>query len=283
MEIAQTPFVGGEAIAGGLLRKHELRARYRAVFPDVYVQKDVVLSLRERAYAAWLWSHRHGVIAGLTAAALHESKWVDETEPVELIWQNARRPPGLRTYDRRLHAYEYGWKDRLLVTTPERTAFDIGRRGRLGVAVARLDALGNAIAFKIDDVLRVARDHPGVRGSRQLHEALDLFDAGAASPKETWLRLLVIRAGFPRPSTQIPVLSPDGSHWYYLDMGWDDLKLAVEYDGDHHRVDPIVFAYDVRRLEDLQALGWTVIRVTARHASPEVVQRLQRAWHARSR
>ena len=81
MEIGQTPFVGGEAIAGGLLRKHKLRARYRAVFPDVYVQKDVVLSLRGRAYAAWLWSHRHGVIAGLTAAALHESKWSTRPSP----------------------------------------------------------------------------------------------------------------------------------------------------------------------------------------------------------
>jgi very-short-patch-repair endonuclease len=91
---------------------------------------------------------------------------------------------------------------------------------------------------------------------------------------------LLIRAGFPPPLTQIPVLSPDGSHWYYLDMGWEDLKLAVEYDGDHHRVDPIVFAYDVRRLEDLQTLGWTVIRVTARHPSAEVVQCVRRAWDA---
>ncbi len=31
------------------------------------------------------------------------------------------------------------------------------------------------------------------------------MDAGAQSPKETWLRLLLIDAGFPRPQTQIPV------------------------------------------------------------------------------
>ena len=53
------------------------------------------------------------------------------------------------------------------------------------------------------------------------------MDAGAQSPKETWLRLLLIRAGLPRPHTQIPVLSPDGNRWYYLDMGWEGIKLAA--------------------------------------------------------
>ena len=57
------------------------------------------LTLRQRTIAAWLWSHRQGVIAGLTAAAWHGSKWVDEHLPIELIWSNARPPRGLRTYD----------------------------------------------------------------------------------------------------------------------------------------------------------------------------------------
>ena len=32
--------------------------------------------------------------------------------------------------------------------------------------------------------------------------------------------------------------------------------LAVEYDGEHHRADPAVFAYDIKRSEDLDELGW---------------------------
>lgn len=78
MAILVEPFVGSEALAAGRVRKHELRSHYRTVFPDVYVSKDVVPSLHERARAAWLWSHRQGVIAGLTASALHGAKWVDE-------------------------------------------------------------------------------------------------------------------------------------------------------------------------------------------------------------
>jgi len=98
-----------------MLRRHQLRSRFRAVFPDVYVARDLggppprggQLTLRQRAVAAWLWSHRQGVIAGLTAAAWHGSKWVDEQLPVELIWSNARPPRGVRTYDRRLRPEEF--------------------------------------------------------------------------------------------------------------------------------------------------------------------------------
>ncbi|HZQ33848.1 MAG TPA: hypothetical protein VFB19_19200, partial [Mycobacterium sp.] len=89
MALGENPFVGSEAVANGLVRKHELRSRYRSVFPDVYAANDVALTLHQRAVAGWLWSRRHGVVAGLTASALHGAKWVDTCEPVELIWRNA--------------------------------------------------------------------------------------------------------------------------------------------------------------------------------------------------
>jgi very-short-patch-repair endonuclease len=284
MEMLDSPFIGSEAIHhNGALRKHELRARYRAEFPDVYAPKDVVLALPQRARAAWLYSHRKGIIAGLTASALHGAKWVDDDLPIELIWSNARRPRGLRTYDMRLHSNEFVDLGEMRITTVERTAFDIGRRGRLDDAVARLDALGNATGFKAADVLAVIDRHRGARGLRRLRAALDLYDSGAESPKETWLRLLVIRAGYPRPRTQIPVLSPDGRRWYYLDMGWEDLKLATEYDGEHHRNDPQQFAYDILRSEDLEVLGWTRIRVVKANRSADVLRRLDRAWRSKLR
>jgi hypothetical protein len=91
------PFIGSAAVAAGKIRKHELRTRFRVVFPDVYVTKDAELTLHQRVTAAWLWSHREGVIAGSTAAALHGQKWVDENAPVEIMWANARRPRGIRT------------------------------------------------------------------------------------------------------------------------------------------------------------------------------------------
>jgi very-short-patch-repair endonuclease len=275
------PFVGSEAVASGAIRKHELRSQFSAVFPDVYVPKNAVLTLEQRTIAGWLWSHRDGVLAGLTASAWHGAKWVDASSPIELISPNGRRPRGLRTYNMLLRSDESIRLRGLRVTTRERTAFDIGRRGRLDDAIARLDALGNATGFKAEDVLAIADRHRGARGLPQLRAALELYDPGAESPKETWLRLLVIRAGYPRPRTQIPVLSPDGRRWYRLDMGWEDIKLALEYDGDHHRSDPLVFAKDIQRSEDLDELGWTRMRVVKENRSADVLRRLDRIWRSK--
>jgi very-short-patch-repair endonuclease len=275
------PFIGSEAVANGLIRKHELRARYRAEFPDVYAPNGLALTVQQRAKAAWLYSHREGVIAGLTASALHGAKWVDDHLPIELVWSNARRPRGLRTYDMRLRCSEICAFEEMRVTTVERTAFDIARRGRLDDAVARLDALGNTTGFKADDVLAVAEAHYRPRGMRQLRAALDLYDPGAESLKETWLRLLAIRAGYPRPRTQIPVLSPDGLRWYRLDMGWEDIKLALEYEGEQHREDPKQYAYDIQRSEDLEVLGWTRVRAVTANGRADVLRRLDRAWRSK--
>jgi very-short-patch-repair endonuclease len=277
------PFIGSEALASGSLNRYELRRYYRAIMPNVYLDKRVQPSFRQRIVAAYLWSRREAVVSGLAASALHGAKWIDDDSPVELIWGNARSPSGVLTRDQLLLENEIQRLDGLRVTTPERTAFDIGRRGRLDDAVARLDALAQATDLKVSAVEELVSRHRHTRGLRQLESVLNLLDAGAESPKETWLRLLVIRAGYPRPRTQIPVLSPDGSRWYYLDMGWEDIKLAAEYDGDHHRTTRELFAYQIERAEDLHELGWTVVTAAARHQRASVLRRVQRAWDACTR
>jgi very-short-patch-repair endonuclease len=274
------PFIGAEAVADGFVRKHELRSRHVALFPGVYLPSHVKPTFAHRVEGAWLWSRRQGVVVGLAASRLYGAKWVDDEEPVELAWTNARPPTGIITSALRLNPGETVMLGRLPVSSLVRTAFDLARRPPLGGAVARLDALGAAAAFDCADVADVAASHPGVRGIRQVPCVLSLHDAGAESPRETWLRLQVTGAGFPRPRTQIPVRS--GMRTYYLDMGWEDVKIAAEYDGDHHRTSPRQFATDIKRLEDLAALGWIVVRVAAGTPRDELVSRLRRAWAART-
>ncbi|MET0476093.1 MAG: hypothetical protein ABW001_15785 [Mycobacterium sp.] len=279
----QRPFIGSEAMRSGDVTRHELRRYYRAVAPNVYLDKRIAPSLEQRTHAAWLWSGREAVIAGLAAATLHGSKWIDDSEPVELIWRNARAPHGVLTRADLLLDGESRSMAGLTVTTLERTAFDLGRRGSLGNAVARLDALAAAKKrLDVADVIELADAHPRARGLPQLRTALDLMDAGAQSPRETSLRLLLIGAGHPKPRTQIPVSSPDGRRRYYLDMGWEDVKIAVEYDGDHHRSDPVQFEYDLVRSADIEERDWRLIRVAKRSRPIEVLARVQRAWQARS-
>jgi hypothetical protein len=271
------PFVGSEALADGVLNSHQLRSRYRSVFPNVYFLKRAELTLDQRARAAWLWSHRDGILMGLTAAGLHGAKWLDDTVPVELITANARPPRGIRTHYLCIDPDERMTLGDLPVTTPQRTAFDIGRREPTRSAVARLDALLRATGIGVEEVTGLAAQHPGARGLRQLEAVLSLVDPGAQSPKESWLRLTLIEAGFPPPQTQIPVTCPDSFTTYYLDMGWHELMVAVEYDGDHHRTDRWQHAKDNRRREDLERLGWIVIRVLADNTVGDIVHRVRDA------
>jgi hypothetical protein len=274
------PFIGSEALAAGAVSWHELGKYYQPVMPNVYLDKRITPSLQQRTIAAWLWSRRSAVIAGLAAAALHRAEWIDDSTVVELIWRNARAPVGVQTRAELLLDGETQRWGCLQLTTPERTAFDLGRRGTLGQAVARLDALARVTDFKADDVLDLTNRHRHTRGLRQLETALDLVDAGAQSPKETWLRLLLIKAGFPRPQTQIPILGSDGYPRYFLDMGWEDIKLAVEYDGDQHRTSRPQYVWDVARSDYIQQVGWTHIRVLSEHRGSDAVRRVQRAWDA---
>jgi hypothetical protein len=283
MTTGDGPFIGSEALASGTLRPHQLRSRFRSVFPNVYIQRDAEFTLRQRTLAAWLWSRRQGVIAGLTAAAWHGSKWVDDLLPIELIWSNLRPPSGIRTYDMTLDYGESCQIAGLVVTTPERTAFDIGCRGKaLGPAVAQLDALARATGVKVPDIAELADRHRGSRGLRQLETALEMIDPGAQSPQETRLRLLLIGVGLPRPTTQIPVVTADGGRTYYLDMGWPEYMVAVEYDGEQHRVDRWQYIKDIRRLEELERLGWIVIRVVAGDRPADIVRRVGDALASRA-
>ncbi|HVQ97793.1 MAG TPA: DUF559 domain-containing protein [Mycobacterium sp.] len=269
-------FVGSQAVLQGKLSRYQLRTGYRAIHPNIYLPDWAAPSLRQRSEAAWLWTGRRGVLAGLAAAALHGSNWIDDDEPVELIWRNLHPPAGVITRNQRLDGDEITHVARLPVTTPARTAYDLGRQLPRLEAVARLDALMWATPFSAEDVLLLAKRYPGARGLRRLRAALPLVNGGAASPKETWLRLLMIDAGLPVPTTQIPV----HENWRLigiLDMGWEKYKVAVEYDGDHHRTDRRQYVKDQRRLRKLEAMGWIIIRVIAEDAPDDVVRRVRGA------
>ncbi len=102
-------------------------------------------------------------------------------------------------------------------------------------------------------------------------------DSGAQSPQETYLRLLLIDDGLPPPQTQIPVLGDHGSVVAYLDMGWPNLMVAVEYDGEQHRTNRSQYSWDVKRLEMAQRRGWIVVRVLAGDKPKDTLRRVRAA------
>ena len=277
-----TPFIGSEALATRDLTSHALRSRFSAVYPDVYLPRDQAPTAVERAEAAWLWSRRRGAIAGRSAAALHGAKWVDGRLPAQLLWGNRHSPSGIETWSDAVAEDELMTVDGITVTTPARTALDIACRNPLNSAVASLDALARATRLPMTEVATLAQRHSGRRGIRRGRRAIALVDPGAESPRETWLRLLLIRAGFPAPATQITVRNEYGVPVASVDMGWERLKIAAEYDGEHHRMTRRQFDHDIHRAEILNELGWIHIRVTAADVEGDVLRRVRSAFARRT-
>lgn len=273
-------FLGTEAISSGALTRGQLRWNYRRIYRDVYLPKSVTRSLRENIYAAWLWSRRQGIITGRAAAALHGAKWVDDFTPVELAGHFNHPPPGIIVRRERIGADDVVERGGLPVAVPARTAFDLGRHLPRGVAVAHLDALARATGLTAADVLPLADRHKGARGVRRCQTALSLMDGGAESPKESWLRLALIDGGLPAPVTQIRVT--DGHTVAYLDMGWEEPMVALEYDGDQHRTDRRQYVKDIRRDEMINDRGWLVLKVVNEDRPNLILQRARTALARRS-
>jgi hypothetical protein len=106
-----------------------------------------------------------------------------------------------------------------------------------------------------------------------------MTDAGAGSPRESWLRLLLMDAGFPRPVTQIPV--SDGYPTVFVDLGGDEPKIGLEYEGAHHQSDRRQFVRDIGRYDMFEELGWLMIRVVKEHGRGFILQRVHDAFSRR--
>lgn len=272
-------FVGTQMLARGGLTRGQLRWNYSSIFPDIYVARTTAPSLGRNTVGAWLWSGRNGVIAGRAAAALHGARWVDATTPIEMIWRSGRPPSGIVVRNERIDADEIVDIDNVPVASPARTALDLARHLPRDLAVRHLDALARATDLKACDALWLAERYPRARGLRRSEVALSLMDPGAQSPKETWLRLVLVDAGLPAPKTQIRVT--DGVNEAFIDMGYDEPMVGLDYDGQQHSTDRGRYVHDIGRAEMIERQGWIDIHVVAEHSRRFIIHRVSDAFARR--
>ncbi len=277
------PFFGRQAVRRGEISASRLQRDYRPIYRNVYLSKQATLTALTRARAAWLWSGGNATLTGLSAAAVLGTKWLNAGEPAELCRPNRHAPPGIvvRSYD--LNNRETRVRTGIRITTPERTAFDIGRSLSANRSIPVLDAVANATNLKVADVVALADTKPGIRGVRRLRSVLKLVDGGAESPQESRVRLLLVGAGLPAPETQIEFTDELGIARIRVDMGWREWRVAVEYDGVQHWYDRYQRSWDIDRIAMLEAMGWVVIRVSAEMLSrPSVIiERVRRSYAQR--
>lgn len=148
---------------------------------------------------------------------------------------------------------------RLLVTTPLRTACDLGRLAPAVTAIGGMDALLGVGTFTREELVDEVRRFKGYRGVVQLRQLAPLVDARAESPGESALRLRWLQtAQLPPPELQIPVYTLDGVLLYRVDLGVPELRFGAEYDGERYHTEAQA-EHDARRRRHLDhAFGWTV-------------------------
>lgn len=123
----------------------------------------------------------HGIVAGCSAAALHGAKWIDACRPATIIDTNRRCANGITVWSGAIDDDKIQLIDGIRVTTPARTAVDLGCRYPVDTAVAAIDALARATRLKVPDIKSAAQQQPGRHGLERAHKAIELVNPGAES------------------------------------------------------------------------------------------------------
>jgi hypothetical protein len=148
------------------------------------------------------------------------------------------------------------------LTSPEWTWVDLARHmGRSSLVAAGdfLLARENPLS-SMEAIQEVIDRRPKVKGIRMAREILPLLRVGVDSPQESRLRLKIVDAGLPEPAVTQPVFDEHGRYISTPDLQYKEYKIAMEYEGDHHRSDPVQWGKDIERDDRLRAMGWIVLK-----------------------
>lgn len=268
------PFTRGTASAHGIgsndLTRLTRLGLIRRLVENVYVVAQLPDSLDLRVAALRLVVPPGAVVTDRTAAWLHGADMVLAPNDHLIVpkvsvfhrSRGCRLRTDLTTSGQRTmpdsHVMEIGG---VPVTTPIRTACDLGRLLHRDRAFAALDAMLRLKAFDKEALVAWSAGFRGYRHVRQLRGLAPLADGRAQSPPESVLRLRWLDCpDLPAPEPQRPVPAPP---WvreenYWLDVGVDDLRFAAEYDGVEFHGEDREEHDDSRRTWIREHQRWTV-------------------------
>jgi hypothetical protein len=267
------PFTTAQAGEFGINRKRLAVAvrdgLIRRVLFGVYLRDDQPDTVETRAACAALVIAPGSVLRDRTAAWIHGVDVFTYAEhdllpPLETCVPRFHAPSDRSGVDggtRDLSEDDVMTIHGVLVTTPLRTALDLGCNLRRRDALAALDQFMRLHDISREQLLRSVFRFVRRRGVVQLRQLIPLADARAESPRESWTRLEIVSAGLPCPELQVWI-DIDGVPTYRLDLAYPRIRVVVEYDGDefHNRTEEQK-RHDAERRDWLKGHGWTVIVV----------------------
>jgi len=264
------PFTRREAQAAGLdrlsLESMIATGAVHRVFRGMYLDGLLRDDLRARVLAVSRILPPGAAVSRRTAAWL---RGVDARAPAELdadgpadlectvdVEVEPLRRPGLRCFVAPLTGDVEEYLG-VPITSAVRTTIDLLRWSPPHLALGAADALAHAGWVTPEAVQADLERWEGRRGVVQARRLAGLMEPATESFGESWLRLRVVDAGFPRPRVQIPVLVAGKS--YRLDLGWEDVWAAAEYDGQEHHSSPEQIRHDEARRASLERAGWRIL------------------------
>ena len=257
------PFRLADAVALGVSRHVLAGQRFRQVIRGVYV-----LAERPNSVQSWLDAVRlvlpDAVGSHTTAADLRGLPTPKLDELVHVTVPPPREYP--RISGVRVHVAPIGTDLRQVhgrpVLSVERTLLDLAGAG---VSLVDLVIFGDAAVrrgWTTHQHLVAFTDQATGRGVRTARRAAGRVRDRVDSAMETRLRLLLVLAGLPTPAVNEPV--NDMSGWLATpDLSYPSVKIAIEYDGDHHRHDRRQWTSDKQRRRLLRDLGWALLECVA--------------------
>lgn len=298
--LADGPFTTADAIAAGVtprrLRGADLSRPFfgvrRAEQPVAVTELAASFAVRMRPGHAF---------AGITAARLWglpvPRSWVaDEALVIGVPAGTTRtRARGTRTREFDASRLDVVTLDGLRLLEPAAAVLTMADRVTSSELVVLVDALLTPLDHYPGLRLRRPAATPetlasflercrGMRGVAAMRAALVEARVGAESPQETRARLCIVAAGLPEPVVQHEVWVA-GERRAVLDLAYPELRIAIEYEGEHHLLDPGQWAKDIARQDLLESLGWIVVRATKadlRHGGQSLVRRVRAARDRRA-
>lgn len=279
------PFTRGAALAAGISGDLLSGKKFERLFRGVYV----AAATARNAPPAWLRAAGALALHPPDAFASHLSAGRllripvpdDPTEHVSVQDSSNRRPrpgPGLVSHIAPAHARVIR-RSGLRVSAPFPLFVELASLLSLVNVVTAGDALVRRHGVSIDELQRYRDAATGPHAARA-RRAAGFVRAEVDSPRESWLRMLIVLAGLPEPEVNIIIRNERGEVLRRYDTGFRNQKLIVEYDGRQHAESTKQWHTDIERREELDRRNWRIITVTDDDLTHGPAQTLDRVAEA---
>lgn len=133
------------------------------------------------------------------------------------------------------------------------------------------------------ELARAVDGYIGRSGKARLVESLPLLSNRSDSPPESKFRYRFGCAGLPAPEVNEKMYDDQGRFLAMPDLAFKKYRMAIDYEGDHHRTDRHQWQKDLGRVPRLEDADWHSTRASAADLrdSRELIDRLRRLLRAR--